>query len=257
MTTSEKNVSLWRTYVCMNRVEEAQGVDSYYLMPKDGKPMASLLPGQYVYIKGNFPSTGEFGPASFPVSSAPDAGLLRLTVKYVSGENTVDDTSTEARLHRLLKVGSEIELSEPKGEFTFDFKEEHPVVIIAAGINIAGVVPILSALSTENPLRRVHLLYSTQNGAHYPLKAEVDSIMKGLPHGAKAVFFTSPEENEQIGRDYDAQGRISPERIRFFCQDPDADFWLTGPEEFMAMVKASLLEIGVIVPRIHCESFTH
>lgn len=57
MTTSEKNVSLWRTYVCMNRVEEAQGVDSYYLMPKDGKPMASLLPGQYVYIKGNFPST--------------------------------------------------------------------------------------------------------------------------------------------------------------------------------------------------------
>ena len=260
MTTNESKCTSelkWRTYICMNRVEECKGVDSYYLMPKDGEPMAGLLPGQYVYVKGCFPSTGEFGPTSFPVSSAPDAGLLRLTVKYVGAGNVVEEASTEARLHRLLKVGEEIELSEPKGEFTFDFKEEHPVVIIAAGINIAGVVPILSALSTENPLRQLHLLYTTQNGEHYPLKAEVDSIMKGLPHGAKAVFFTSPAENEQIGRDYDAQGRISAERIRFFCQDPDADFWLTGPEEFMSMVKMALLEIGVIAPRIHCETFTH
>lgn len=257
MTTTELKISSWRTYECVNRVEECAGVDSYYLLAKDGKPMEGLLPGQYVYVKANFPSTGEFGPASFPVSSAPDAGLLRLTVKYVSERNQVDETSTEARLHRLLKVGETIELSEPFGEFTFNFKEEHPVVIIAAGICIAGVVPLLSALSTENPLRELHFLYSAANSARYPLKSEVDSIMKGLPHGAKAVFFTSPLEGDVIGRDYDAQGRISAERIRFFCQDPDADFWLAGPKEFMESVKAALLEIGVIEPRIHCEDYKH
>ena len=90
MTTTELKISSWRTYECVNRVEECAGVDSYYLLAKDGKPMEGLLPGQYVYVKANFPSTGEFGPASFPVSSAPDAGLLRLTVKYVSGRNQVE-----------------------------------------------------------------------------------------------------------------------------------------------------------------------
>ena len=55
MTTTELKISSWRTYECVNRVEECAGVDSYYLLAKDGKPMEGLLPGQYVYVKANFP----------------------------------------------------------------------------------------------------------------------------------------------------------------------------------------------------------
>ena len=79
--------------------------------------------------------------------------------------------------------------------------------------------------------------------------------MKGLPRGAKAVFFTKPGPDDHLGQDFDASGRITPASIRNFCQDPDADFYICGPASFMQDITAALRQIGVIEPRIHTESF--
>ena len=80
----------------------------------------------------------------------------------------------------------------PTGGFALeDAKSEHPLVLIAAGIGITPMVPMLETLAVENPLRKVHFLYTTQNLAHYPLKKEVDAAIKGMPNAAKGIFFIS------------------------------------------------------------------
>lgn len=249
---SEEVKTTWRKYICANRRDEAVGAASYYFYPEDGGELPAYLPGQHVMLRAKLPS-GEFGPREYAISQAEGGALIRLTVKHYAGS---DEIPSAMKLYRGVQIGTEVELSEPFGDFTFDPKEKHPVVIIGAGIGIVQLLPLLEMLATVNPVRDLHFLYSVQNSAEFALRTDVLSVCKGFHNFGKAIFYTHPLETDVIGRDYDAQGRISPERIRSFCQNPDADFWICGPEDFVEMVKKALLSIGVIAPRLHCEA-TH
>lgn len=250
-----ESVNAWRTYDCVNRIQEAEGVDSFYFVPSDFGALPEYRPGQYVSLKADFPETGPV-EGDFTLSQAPGSGLLRITVKHsAESRGKRYESRCGAALHRWLKVGGQAALSEPRGEFCMTLGENHPAVFVAGGIGITAILPMVQALATENPLREVHLLYSTQSSRTMILREEINAAMKGLPNGAKAYFFTQPDDADRIGRDYDAQGRIDAERIRSFCQDPDADFWLCGSKSFTDDIRSGLLEIGVIAPRIHVECF--
>lgn len=249
---SEEVKATWRKYICANRKDEAVGVASYYFYPEDGGELPAYLPGQHVQLRASL-SGKAFGPHEYVISQAPGGALLRLTVKHYAGS---DEIPSGIALYRGLQIGSAVELSAPFGSYTFDPEEIHPVVMIGAGIGIAQLLPLLEMLATVNPVRDLHLLYSVQNSAAFALRSDVLGLFEGLHSFGKAIFYTHPLESDVIGRDYDAQGRISPERIRSFCQNPDADFWICGPADFVDMVKQALLSIGIIAPRLHCEVTT-
>lgn len=246
----------WRTFDCVNRVEECPGVVSFYFMPADGGQVPDYKAGEYVTLRVYVPGLQVLLPRQYTLSQAKGSGMLRITVKAIRAKDGAPAGVVSNQLVNTLKVGNQVELTAPTGTFVIDdVKDDHPLVLIAAGIGITPMVAMLEELSTENPLRSVHFLYSTQNKAAYPLRDTVDAVMKGLPRGAKAVFFTKPGPDDHLGQDFDASGRITPASIRNFCQDPDADFYICGPASFMQDITAALRQIGVIEPRIHTESF--
>lgn len=246
----------WRTFDCVNRVEECPGVVSFYFMPADGGQVPDYKAGEYVTLRVYVPGFQVLQPRQYTLSQAKGSGMLRITVKAIRAKDGAPAGVVSNQLVNTLKVGNQVELTAPTGTFVIDdVKDDHPLVLIAAGIGITPMVAMLEELSTENPLRSVHFLYSTQNKAAYPLRDTVDAVMKGLPRGAKAVFFTKPGPDDHLGQDFDASGRITPASIRNFCQDPDADFYICGPASFMQDITAALRQIGVIEPRIHTESF--
>ena len=246
----------WRTFDCVNRVEECPGVVSFYFMPADGGQVPDYKAGEYVTLRVYVPGLQVLQPRQYTLSQAKGSGMLRITVKALRAKDGAPAGVVSNQLVNTLKVGNQVELTAPTGTFVIDdVKDDHPLVLIAAGIGITPMVAMLEELSTENPLRSVHFLYSTQNKAAYPLRDTVDAVMKGLPKGAKAVFFTKPGPDDHLGQDFDASGRITPASIRNFCQDPDADFYICGPASFMQDITAALRQIGVIEPRIHTESF--
>ena len=246
----------WRTFDCVNRVEDCPGVVSFYFMPADGGQVPDYKAGEYVTLRVYVPGLQVLQPRQYTLSQAKGSGMLRITVKAIRAKDGAPAGVVSNQLVNTLKVGNQVELTAPTGTFVIDdVKDDHPLVLIAAGIGITPMVAMLEELSTENPLRSVHFLYSTQNKAAYPLRDTVDAVMKGLPRGAKAVFFTKPGPDDHLGQDFDASGRITPASIRNFCQDPDADFYICGPASFMQDITAALRQIGVIEPRIHTESF--
>ena len=246
----------WHTFDCVNRVEECPGVVSFYFMPADGGQVPDYKAGEYVTLRVYVPGLQVLQPRQYTLSQAKGSGMLRITVKAIRAKDGAPAGVVSNQLVNTLKVGNQVELTAPTGTFVIDdVKDDHPLVLIAAGIGITPMVAMLEELSTENPLRSVHFLYSTQNKAAYPLRDTVDAVMKGLPRGAKAVFFTKPGPDDHLGQDFDASGRITPASIRNFCQDPDADFYICGPASFMQDITAALRQIGVIEPRIHTESF--
>lgn len=247
----------WRNFICTARVNECRGTDSFLFVPEDGGEIPPYEPGQYVSLRLPSVALGEKIARPYTISRMPGCGVIRLTIKEAIGADGVSEGVLSHIVHRTVKTGSTVELTAPTGGFVLDggVKGEHPVVLIAGGIGISAIVPMLEALSTENPLRQVHVIYVARDGAHYPLRKELDEAVKGMPNAARAVFFTEPGADDQLGADFDAEGLPTPERMRSFCQDPDADFYVCGPEGFTEKMAAALRSISIIGPRIHTNSF--
>ncbi len=53
----------------------------------------------------------------------------------------------------------------------------------------------------------------------------------------------------------DVLGRVGPELIAEFVDEPDAHYYMCGPTGFMATVQDGLEARGVASERIHTESF--
>lgn len=246
----------WKNFICTNRVHECRGTDSFYFAPEDGSDLPPFEPGQYVSLRLPSVVLGEKIARPYTISQMAGYGTLRLTVKEAIGADGITEGVLSHIIHRSVKIGSVVELTAPTGSFVLDkLEEEHPIVFIAGGIGISAIVPMLEKLSTETPLRKIHVLYVARNGERYPLKKDLEEAVKGMPNAAKAVFFTQPGENDRLGVDFDAEGMLTPERIRSFCQDPDADFYVCGPEKFTEEMAEALRSISIIGPRIHTNSF--
>ena len=189
-------------------------------------------------------------PRQYTLSQAPGNSMLRISVKREpSGV-------VSTHLHQHVNAFDVVELASPSGLFTLkDVKSEHPLVFIAAGIGITPIVPMLETLAVENPMREVHFLYSTQDLKHYPLKKDVENALNGMPNAGKGIFFTNPGPDEHLGVDYDASGRFTLTNVRSFCQNPEAEFYVCGPVDFMKDAIKALTDVGVVADRIHTEMF--
>ncbi|MDO5530960.1 NO-inducible flavohemoprotein [Sutterella sp.] len=257
-TTAEGGWSGWRPFECVNRVQESADAVSLYFRPTDGGAVPAWQPGQYATLRVYSQSLQLTQPRQYTLSHASGTGFFRITVKAIPSAEGDPEGVVSNQLHRTINIGDTVEFSAPTGRFCLDaddVKSEHPLVLIAAGIGITPIFAMLDALATENPMRKVHVLYSARDGKHFPLRNDLENVVKAMPNAALAVFFTRPTAEDHLGKDYQSAGRITPERIRSFCQDPDADFYVCGPMSFMRDISNGLRLVGVIAPRIHTEAF--
>ncbi|MCG8651472.1 MAG: FAD-binding oxidoreductase, partial [Pirellulales bacterium] len=81
-----ENVLAWngfRKFEIAKRVEEAQGICSFYLKPHDGKPLPSFKAGQYLTFRLNIPGREKPVIRCYSLSDRPRHDLYRVTVKRV------------------------------------------------------------------------------------------------------------------------------------------------------------------------------
>lgn len=149
-------------------------------------------------------------------------------------------------------MGDLVEVSEPVGAAFTLVEGETPLVMIAEGIGITAIVSLLSEIATHQPLRRVHVVYATKNGEHFPLRAELNRLMAELPNAGLAVFFSDPSPNERAGHDFDVHGKLDLSLLRAVCLEHDADFYLCGSEKSIGEVRQALHALkNVPESRIH------
>jgi len=69
------------------------------------------------------------------------------------------------------------------------------------------------------------------------------------------VRYSKPSPADELGRDYDAEGRVGPSGLDALGVPRDADFYLCGPPRFMEEMTAGLATGGVPAARVHKEIF--
>lgn len=257
----------WRTFRIEKKEMQSSSITSFYLVPKDGKPLPMYKPGQYVSLRIFIPELGCMQPRQYSLSEDPavcGGKYYRIGVKKEAGEEAGVPGLISNRLHDSFNVGDEVELTHPSGLFFLDpnGSETSPVVLISAGVGITPMISILNSItnSSSSSSRTVSWIHGTKSASTHAFKTHVQELVKKHPNVKSTVFRSqSVDEDEVQGTDYDYLGRIDLSKVdgekTLFIGDQSTRYYVCGAKSFMATTRDVLMQAGVDEARIHMEVF--
>lgn len=257
----------WREFVLQKRVKETDEITSFYLVPKDGKPLPTFKPGQYISVQKFVEKLGHYQSRQYSLSDTPAPDHLRISVKRESGIRATTpsgavDTAAAAHpgwisnlLHDTLREGDVVELAFPFGEFVLD-DSAAPLVLLSAGVGCTPLVSMLNTVVPAHPERRVSWVQVVRDAARHPFKAHVAALAEKHPNQLTRRTFYSDVATLAPG-EADFAGRIDLAKVQDVLRldDKTAQYYVCGPESFMADMIRDLKSRGVDSARIHAEVF--
>ncbi|KMQ65529.1 dihydropteridine reductase [Chryseobacterium angstadtii] len=240
----------WRTFIISEIIEESSEVKSFYLKPKDQRPIADYLPGQYLSVKLFIPGLGHEQARQYSLSSAFNPEYYRISVKRENNGNAPDGVVSNV-LHRK-KAGDEIWVSAPSGVFHAGVESNQPLVLISGGI---GVTPLLSMLETNKKRLQENTtvwLHSCRNEKVHAFKEQIDLLNRDNEWLTTHIFYETLAQN---GNDSVKEGRIDLAELKDEVLIDDAKYYICGPEVFIKVQYNSLIKLGVAQEDILYEEF--
>jgi ferredoxin-NADP reductase/MOSC domain-containing protein YiiM len=236
----------FRTLRVTQVVREDATVCSIHLAADDGTALPAALAGQYLTVR----VTGAARPApvrSYSLSSAPDAGTYRISVKQEP------HGIASSYIDQHLRPGTLLEVAAPRGEFTLD-DGTGPVLLISAGIGVTPVLAMLYQLAASRSEREVWWLYGARGPAEHPFAAEAHDLLKSLPRAREHIFYSAAAPAERH-RAHAARGRISQQALAALGIPAAASAYVCGPASFMTAMRDALTALGVHPGHIRTELF--
>ncbi len=237
-----------RTLRLIEKIPESDDVTSFIFEARDGGPLSAFEPGQHLPIELSVPGVDEPVRRTYSLSSAPSVDRYRISVKREARG------LVSRHLHDNVEPEAFIESRRPAGDFmmTCNFC---PLVLVSAGVGVTPMMSILHAVAAESSDRRVWFVHGAGNGRHHPLADEVRDLVANRPNIDLHVAYSRPSPEDEIGSDYDSEGRVSGALLAELTQNVDAHYFLCGPTRFMADIHADLERQNVPAEQIHTETF--
>ena len=226
--------------------ETADSVSIAFEIPVDLKSNFEYRSGQYITIKNDI--NGEDIRRSYSLCSAPSENDFRIGVKKV------ENGRMSTFLNDSLKVGDELEVMNPTGNFCVTNLNTN-IVGFAAGSGITPIISIIKSVLLSGG--KFSLLYGNKAESDAIFKIELDSLKEKYQNQFD-LFYTydaGGSENEL------SNGRINKEKVTAFVKNnlellKSDEFFMCGPELMIIDVSESLKELGVNENKIHFELFT-
>ena len=190
--------------------------------------------GQFLSFK--IPFKGMVITRSYSLSSSPDTDSEhRVTVKRV------DTGRVSNLLNDSLMEGDTLMTTPPSGFFT-PTDADRDMVLFGGGSGITPVLSIMkSVLKTSD--RSLRLIYANRDERSIIFKSDIESLAARYPGRLEIVHRLDNRE-----------GFLDLDTVKQHAEK-DADFFLCGPEPFMALVEEGLEAVGAPADQIHIERF--
>jgi ferredoxin-NADP reductase/MOSC domain-containing protein YiiM/ferredoxin len=228
---------------------ESADVLSLAMQRSDGGTLPPAIPGQYVVVRFHSAAGGPPFFRSYSISGSPSTDHYRISVKIEP--HGLAGTYVSERV----RVGDALDVSSPRGSFILQ-SGDRPLVLLSAGIGATPVLAMLYALASARSTRQVLWLHAARDGEHHPFAAEVRRLVDTLAHGRRYVCYSRPKRRDEVGRDFDATGRLSRSVFDAVGVPREAEVYLCGPNRFMADMRETLASSGVAREQIHVEIFS-
>lgn len=211
-------------------------------------------PGQFLHLTVDDYDPAGFWPESrvFSIASSP-ADRRHLRVCYsVKGRYTT-------KMELKLKVGSEVWVKLPYGEFVID--DASDAVLIAGGTGISAFTAFIEALNPESP-RKIWLAYGARNSQLLLYQESLLSRLAQVP-GFSAMFFTEAADAEFTSRlaalpkpAECLSGRINVAAVLARVLEPAGKvFYLSGPPVMLSTLSADLKSQGLPADHVRTDAW--
>ncbi|MFH5804257.1 NO-inducible flavohemoprotein [Alienimonas sp. DA493] len=245
-----------RTFVVDRTVKESDEVTSFYLKPEDGGALPDFLPGQYVTVFVDHPTTPT-SPRNYSLSDRPGQDHLRISVKREGGSvHATPAGLISNHLHDAVRDGAKLELGPPCGVFTLDpvTAGDRPVVMLAGGIGITPLLSMAKAWVHHGVDAPLYFLHAARDSRTRPFADELAALEADGKNVRTRVRYDRPRDGDLTAENAD-QGFVDVPLLRDWTPYREADFYFCGPKPFMQSVYADLKDLGVDDDRLHYEFF--
>jgi ferredoxin-NADP reductase/MOSC domain-containing protein YiiM len=229
-------------------VPESATVSSVHLAAAAGTRLPAAQAGQYLTLR--LPGAGTPTPVrSYSLSSAPDAGGYRISVKREP------HGMASAYLTTKLRPGTEVDAAAPRGDFVLA-DDDGPVLLISAGIGLTPVLSMLHDLAAHGGDREVWWIHGARRPQEHPLAAEAHALLAALPRAHEHVFYSAAAPGERCD-EYAAAapGRLTKDKLIALSIPATATAYICGPASFMTDMTDALNVAGLDPARVHTELF--
>lgn len=252
VTSSNSPAPAWSGFRRAQVVEvnrETDEVASFVLGDRAGTLFPPALPGQYVVLRFRADTNSPPLVRSYSISGASDLGAYRISVKRGGGPGShhfVDAT----------RVGDEVEISAPRGEFTLR-PGVRPVVLLSAGIGVTPVLSMLHALSAASAesSREVWWIHAARGAREHVFAQEAKQLLHTLPRSHSAIAYSKPGPTDRLGDDFNVRGHWDLASLKELGIPLEADFYVCGPSPFLRDMNRDLISLGVSRNAVHHEVF--
>ena len=247
----------YRKFIVDRKVPESDTITSFYLKPEDGQAISTFLPGQYITVRIDHPTTPT-SPRNYSLSDEPGTGYFRISVKRESGsQGSSPDGLISTYLHDSVNPGDVLEIGPPSGEFTIDPKlvDDQPIVFLAGGIGVTPLLSMAKALVTEGVLAPIHFVQAAKNSKVQAFSDELYQLISDKDFVDIKVLYDQPTEQDVQSGKCDRTGVVDTELLREWTPVSEAEYYICGPKPFMQSIHCGLKECGVDDDRIHFEFF--
>lgn len=225
--------------------KETVGTDcvTFRFAPADDTAVTVAKPGQYVTVRVAL----EDGLRQCRQYSLSDA--VASTTERVFTTKLDEGGEVSPFMHRNIKVGDVVELSNPYGDITLDM-EGGPIVIATAGIGCTPSASALQSLVEQSSTRQVLVLHAEATEANWALKDQMRSAVDKLPNAELRLWLediSSKSEDTQA-----AEGFMNLAGLEL---PAEASLYLCGPLPFMRAVRSQAIDAGIPATSIHYEVF--
>jgi glycine betaine catabolism B len=213
----------------------AKNIISFWFEPE--KPLDHIA-GQYVEMTLRHDKPDERGQKRwFTLSSSPtDAPLFSITTKFASEHGS----SFKQALHKL-KLGDDVLVSEPMGDFVLPIDGQIPLVFVAGGIGITPFHSIIKWLHDTRQEREITFLYGVND--------EHEIVFQDLfeHYGLDRTIVV----NKPLGTWDGETGQLTGQRILDVAQPTiDALLYVSGPEAMTEALDKQLQQLGIKQSRL-------
>lgn len=238
----------WRRFVVADRIRESETIVSFVLRPVDGGAVIPHKAGQYLTIR--FDQDGAAFKRNYSISSAPQVGHYRISVKRETGGH-----GGSRYLHDEIAIGAEIESTPPAGDFFLESEPVRPVILLSGGVGLTPMVSMVEEIAARHPGLRTHYVHGTTSSATHAMDAQVRALAADRSNISVHTFYSDPAPGDACGTTHDENGFVSIDWLQTNTPLSEADVYLCGPRPFLRAFVSGLMIAGVPAARVHYEFF--
>ena len=239
-----------------------RSICSFYLVPVDGKPLPAFRPGQFLTFRLSVEGSAGQKPKTvvrcYSLSDAPRLDCYRISIKRIpapAGRSDAPPGLSSSFFLDHVKENSRLLVKAPSGHFHLMEDEPLPIVLIGGGIGITPMLSILNTMLEGEKNREVWLYYGVRNGDEHIMKEHLQTLAKEHDNFHLHVCYSAPNENDQVGVDYQHDGRVDIPLLRTTLKLMRYQFYVCGPRPMMESLVPGLDDWGVDSDDIYYESF--